>query len=62
MNCLINANFSLHLPATPKTEVIIKESKLKLMKGNSIINTARGKLIDEESLLISLKNKDNIYP
>ncbi len=50
---------SLHLPATPKTENIINESKLKLMKENSIIiNTARGKLIDDRALLKALKNKE----
>ena len=50
---------SLHLPATPQTENIINESRLKLMReGSIIINTARGKLIDEKALLNSLKNKD----
>lgn len=50
---------SLHLPATPKTENIINENRLKLMrKGSILINTARGKLIDEKALLNSLKNKD----
>ncbi len=50
---------SLHLPATPQTENIINESRLKLMsEGSIIINTARGKLIDEKALLNSLKNKD----
>ncbi len=50
---------SLHLPATPKTENIINESRLKLMKENSIIiNTARGKLIDDMALLKALKNKE----
>jgi len=50
---------SLHLPATPKTENIINESRLKLMKENVIIiNTARGKLIDDMALLKALKNKE----
>jgi len=50
---------SLHLPATPQTENIINENRLKLMrKGSILINTARGKLIDEKALLNSLKNKD----
>ena len=48
---------SLHLPATPKTENIIDEAKFKLMNKNSIvINTARGKLIDDNALLEALKN------
>ncbi|MBY8989011.1 MAG: hydroxyacid dehydrogenase [Candidatus Lokiarchaeota archaeon] len=48
---------SLHLPATPKTENIIDVNKFKLMKQNSIIiNTARGKLIDDNALLAALKN------
>jgi D-3-phosphoglycerate dehydrogenase len=48
---------SLHLPATPKTENIIDEAKFKLMSKNSIIiNTARGKLIDDNALLEALKN------
>ena len=49
---------SLHLPATEKTENIINESTLKLMNSNSIlINTARGKLIDEGALAEALKKK-----
>ncbi len=50
---------SLHLPSSPHTENIINESTLKLMKPNSIIiNTARGKLIDEKALIKALKNKE----
>jgi D-3-phosphoglycerate dehydrogenase len=49
---------SLHLPASEKTEKIINESTLKLMRPKSIlINTARGKLIDEEALVKALRNK-----
>jgi D-3-phosphoglycerate dehydrogenase / 2-oxoglutarate reductase len=49
---------SLHLPATNKTENIINESTLKLMKPNSIlINTARGRLVDEEALVKALNNR-----
>ena len=48
---------SLHLPATPKTVNIIDEAKFKLMNKNSmVINTARGKLIDENALIEALKN------
>ncbi len=50
---------SLHVPATPETENIINESRLKLMNKNSIIiNTARGMLIDMKALVIALKNKE----
>lgn len=42
---------SLHLPFTPKTIHIIGERELSLMKPEAIlINTARGKLIDERAL------------
>jgi len=48
---------SLHLPATPKTVNIIDEAKFKLMNKNSmVINTARGKLVDENALIEALKN------
>ncbi len=50
---------SLHLPATPQTENIINEDRIKLMRKDAIIiNTARGNLIDEKALLKALKNKD----
>lgn len=50
---------SLHVPASPETENIINESRLKLMNKNSIIiNTARGMLIDMKALVIALKNKE----
>jgi len=49
---------SLHLPATQHTENIIDEAALKLMKPNSIlVNTARGKLIDEKALVKALKEE-----
>jgi len=50
---------SLHLPVTPQTENIINENNIKLMKKEAIlINTARGKLIDEKALIKALENKD----
>ena len=50
---------SLHLPATPQTENLINENRIKLMRKDAIIiNTARGNLIDEKALLKALKNKD----
>jgi D-3-phosphoglycerate dehydrogenase len=49
---------SLHLPATSQTENIINENTLNLMKENAIlINTARGQLIDENALLLALKQR-----
>jgi len=50
---------SLHLPATAQTENIINATNIKLMKKDSIlINTARGKLIDDKALIKALENKD----
>lgn len=49
---------SLHIPAVPSTENTINESRLNLMNEETlIINTARGKLIDEGALVEALKNK-----
>lgn len=49
---------SLHIPATVKTENTINERRLKLMnKDTLIINTARGDLIDELSLIRALEDK-----
>jgi phosphoglycerate dehydrogenase-like enzyme len=46
---------SLHLPLSPETKHLMDESKLKLVKpGAFLINTARGALIDEESLVQAL--------
>jgi phosphoglycerate dehydrogenase-like enzyme len=42
---------SLHAPSLPATNKMINRSNLKLMKdGATLINTARGSLIDEEAL------------
>ena len=50
---------SLHLPTTSQTENTINENNIKLMKKEAIlINTARGKLIDEKALIKALENKD----
>jgi len=50
---------SLHLPVTAQTENIINATSIKLMKKDSIlINTARGKLIDEKALIKALENKE----
>ena len=48
---------SLHIPATPETRKIISAKKMGMMKdGVLIINTARGKVIDEEAMIEALKN------
>ena len=50
---------SLHLPVTSKTENTINARNIKLMKKDSIlINTARGKLIEEKALISALENKE----
>lgn len=47
---------SIHLPLMEETSNIIGTKELSLMKHNSIlINTARGGLIDEDALIIALK-------
>ncbi len=50
---------SLHVPYTAETHHLIGEKELKLMKSTSfLINTARGKVIDEIALIKALRNKD----
>jgi glyoxylate reductase len=47
---------SVHAPLTPETRHLINAEKLKLMKPSAIlINTARGSVIDEEALIVALK-------
>ena len=48
---------SLHLPLSSDTKGIIDESLMNQMKpGATLINTARGALIDEQALFIHLKS------
>lgn len=48
---------SLHLPSMPETEGIIGASKLALMKpGAFLVNTARGKVVDEDALYEALRS------
>lgn len=48
---------SLHIPATPETRKIINAEKIGMMKdGVIIVNTARGKVIDEEAMIEALKS------
>lgn len=47
---------TLHVPLTPKTKDLIGERELKLMKPTAyLINTSRGKVIDEKALIKALK-------
>ena len=47
---------SIHVPLTPKTKGMISASQFRLMKPNAIlINTARGRVVDEKALVQALK-------
>jgi phosphoglycerate dehydrogenase-like enzyme len=49
---------TLHVPLTPETEHMISEAQLAKMKPTAIlINTSRGKVIDEMALIEALKKK-----
>jgi D-3-phosphoglycerate dehydrogenase len=48
---------SLHLPLTPATENLITAERLQMMKPTAIlINTARGKMVDESALMNALQS------
>jgi glycerate dehydrogenase len=48
---------SLHCPLTAKTEKLVNEKRLALMKPTAfLINTSRGPLIDEQALADALNN------
>jgi glyoxylate reductase len=48
---------SIHTPLTPDTHHLINAEKLKIMKPSAIlVNTARGAVIDEEALVVALKD------
>lgn len=52
---------SLHAPWVPETENLIGASLLRLMKpGASLINTARGAIVDEEALCTVLKERPDL--
>ncbi len=49
---------SLHSPATPETRHLINAERLALMKpGAFLINTARGDIVDEATLVDALKRR-----
>lgn len=49
---------SIHAPLTEETQGLIGERELRLMKPTAyLINTARGKIIDEDSLVRALKER-----
>ncbi len=49
---------SIHVPHTPKTHHIVNLKLLKNMKKTSfLVNTARGKIINEKDLVVALKKK-----
>ena len=49
---------SLHVPHTKETNEIVNYEKLKKMKSTSfVINTSRGKVINEKDLIIAVKRK-----
>jgi len=53
---------SIHLPLTQETKNLINEKAFKLMKENAIlINTSRGPVIDEKSLIKNLKKNKIFY-
>ncbi len=54
-----NSDFiSIHVPLTDETHHMISEKELKMMKKTSIlINTSRGPVIDEKSIVKALKEK-----
>jgi len=59
---------SLHLPLTPQTERLVDADFLaQLPNGATLINTARGELVDEDALLRALDERDfraglDVYP
>ncbi len=49
---------SLNVPYTPETHHLISERELSIMKSSAyLINTARGRVINEKELIVALKNK-----
>lgn len=50
---------SLHVPLTEETHHLIGKNEFELMKTSAyLINTSRGEVVDEEALVLALKNKE----
>ena len=50
---------SLHCPLTDRTEKLFNQAVFAAMKNNAfLINTARGALIEDEDLILAIKNKE----
>lgn len=50
---------SINVPSTPETHHLIGVSEFKIMKSQAIlINTARGAVVDEQALIVALKNRE----
>ena len=51
-------SFDLHVPLTPETQDLVNYSKMQTMKPTSfLINTSRGKVVNESDLLRALNEK-----
>ncbi len=49
---------TIHVPLTPETRYMINENTLRMMKNSAfIINTSRGKVVNQEALKQALKDK-----
>lgn len=49
---------TIHVPLEPATKNIISRDVIKMLKGKYLINTARGGLVDEKTILDSLERGD----
>ncbi|HXQ92347.1 MAG TPA: hydroxyacid dehydrogenase [Nitrososphaerales archaeon] len=55
---LLSDFVDIHVPLTPETENLVNYDKLKMMKKTAfLINTSRGKVVDEKDLLQALSEK-----
>ena len=55
--CEISDIISIHLPHSPSTDRIINKATIDKMKnGVIVVNTARGKVVDEEAILCALND------
>ena len=56
---LRNSDFiSIHIPLTPETTGFLGQKEINLMKESAyLINTARGKIVDEKALFMAVKRK-----